>query len=223
MTSLPYWDSYVEMQIAPWFPLGVDYKPVSINLFHSGRLEKIAALALCLNSEFFFLISPKSGYAGNLLREGMFMPDKNPGVELGFTMLFGYSPAMEEIIALILKDQRDIAGGVSYCNLKNGRFVRETFKAIILVSGNPFFGEDEFLDRLGEVLEKNAPFGGNMAFFAETFGYRRFFIPYETDNPVRLGISRLLFEMEFEETRRLVGPSPEISFPVFLTIELVTR
>ena len=135
------------------------------------------------------------------------MPDKNPGVELGFTMLFGYSPAMEEIIALILKDQRDIAGGVSYCNLKNGRFVRETFKAIILVSGNPFFGEDEFLDRLGRFL-KERPFGVNMAFF-ETTGASS---TLRNRQPGKTGDQRF-FEMEFEETRRQA--SPEISFPVF--------
>ena len=56
--------------------------------------------------------------------------------------------------------------------------------------------------------------------FAEKFGYRRFFIPYETDNPVDLEISRLLYEMEFEETRKWVGPSPEVSFPPFLTLDL---
>jgi len=58
-----------------------------------------------------------------------------------------------------------------------------------------------------------------MPFFAEKFGYRRFFIPYETDNPVDLEISRLLHEMEFEETRKWVGPSPEVSFPPFLTLD----
>ncbi|MGI6782813.1 MAG: hypothetical protein ACOX5A_01190 [Aminivibrio sp.] len=222
MTSLPYWDSDVDMQIAPWFPLGVDYKPVSINLFHSGLLSKIAALALGLNSEFFCLASFKSGYVGTLLRDNMFIPGRLRRIELGFTMLFGYSSAMEEAILSLLEDHEDIEGGVSFCTLRDRNIIRECFKAIILVSGNPLFGEDEFLDKLGEALEKHAPPREDTAFFAETFGYRRFFIPYETDDPVRLEISRLLYEMEFEETRRWVGPSPEVSFPPFFTIELAS-
>lgn len=222
MTSLPYWDSDVDMQIAPWFPLGVDYKPVSVNLFHSGRLSKIAALALSLNSEFFCLTSLKSGYVGTLLRDNMFIPGRLRRIELGFTMLFGYSPAMEEALAPLLEEYGDIEGGVSFCTLRDRNIIRESFKAIILVSGNPLFSEDEFLDHLGEGLEKCVSSRESMAFFAETFGYRRFFIPYETDNPVDLEISRLLYEMEFEETRQWVGPSPEVSFPPFFTLELAT-
>ena len=54
-----------------------------------------------------------------------------------------------------------------------------------------------------------------LAFFAEQFGYRRFCMAYETDDPLQLRISRLLYEMEFAETRQMVGPSPEVSFPPF--------
>ncbi|HPF84331.1 hypothetical protein SDC9_47117 [bioreactor metagenome] len=220
MTSLPYWDSNVDMQIAPWFPLGVDYKPVSVNSHHSGRLSRIAALSMRLSSEFFCLTSLQSGYAGTLLRDSMFIPGKQRRIDFGFTMLFGYSAAMEEAVGALIESQGDIEGGVSFCTLWDRDIILESFKAIILVSGNPFFSEDEFLDRLGVALEKSVSTEANMPFFAEKFGYRRFFIPYETDNPVDLEISRLLYEMEFEETRKWVGPSPEVSFPPFLTLDL---
>ena len=120
----------------------------------------------------------------------------------------------------LIEPQGDVEGGVSFCTLWDRDIILESFKAIILVSGNPFFSEDDFLDRLGVILEKSASSHANMPFFAEKFGYRRFFIPYETDNPVDLEISRLLYEMEFEETRKWVGPSPEVSFPPFLTLDL---
>ncbi len=220
MTSLPYWDSNVDMEIAPWFPLGVDYKPVSVNSHHSGSLSRIAALSMCLNSEFYCLTSIQSGQAGTLLRDSMFIPGKHRRVELGFTMLFGYSSPMENAVSSLLYGQDELEGGVTFCTLWDREIILGSFKAIILVSGNPFFSEDDFLGRLEGTLEKIVPGGSNMPFFAEKFGYRRFFIPYETDNPVDLEISRLLYEMEFEETRKWVGPSPEVSFPPLITLKL---
>ena len=38
----------------------------------------------------------------------------------------------------------------------------------------------------------------------------------ETDDPLQLRIRQLLYEMEFAETRQMVGPSPESRFPQFL-------
>lgn len=223
MTSLPYWDTGVDMRIAPWFPLGVDYGPISVNHHHSGRLSSIAASALCLNSEFLCLTSLQSGYTGTLLRDNMFLPGKQNRIDFGFTMIFGYSPAMENAVASLMEGRDDIEGGVSFCTLWNGEFILESFKAIMLVSGNPFFGEDDFLEDLDGALEKvTVPSQANMPFFAEKFGYKRFFIPYETDDPVSLEISRLLHEMEFEETRKWVGPSPEISFPALLSLQIET-
>ena len=40
MTLLPYWDSNVDMEIAPWFPLRMDYEPVSVNAYHSRVLDR---------------------------------------------------------------------------------------------------------------------------------------------------------------------------------------
>jgi hypothetical protein len=119
-----------------------------------------------------------------------------------------------------MDEESDLEAGVSFCCLWDRDILLESFKAIILVSSNPFFDENEFLSRLAALLEKNTSSEANLPFFAEKFGYRRFFIPYETDNLVNLEISRLLFEMEFEETRKWVGPSPEVAFPPFLGISL---
>jgi hypothetical protein len=60
----------------------------------------------------------------------------------------------------------------------------------------------------------------SMTYFAEKFGYTRFFIPFETDNATNLQISRYLYEMEFDETRRSVGPSPEVSLPEVMGLML---
>ncbi len=221
MTPLPYWDSNVDMEIASWFPLRMDYEPVSVNAHHSRLLSDIAALSLRMNSEFFCLTSLQSGYVGTLLRDSMIDPGRLNRIELGFTMLFGYSTPMESLLSSLLDDESDVEAGVSFCCLWDRDIMLESFKAIVLVSSNPLFDEDEFLARLAALLEKNSvPSQANLPFFAEKFGYRRFFIPYETDNLVHLEISRLLYEMEFEETRKWVGPSPEVAFPPFLGINL---
>jgi hypothetical protein len=51
------------------------------------------------------------------------------------------------------------------------------------------------------------------SFFAEQFGYRRFSIPFETDDVTELSITKILFDFEFEATRNVVGPPPEVAFP----------
>jgi hypothetical protein len=99
-------------------------------------------------------------------------------------------------------------------------------KVIVLVSDSLLFREEDFLTDFGEMLEnemsggKEAKKTSNISYFAEKFGYRRFCIAYETDDLLQLRISKLLYEMEFPETRQMVGPSPEMTFPPFMGITL---
>ena len=220
MPPLPYWDSNVDMEVASWFPLRMDYKPVSINSHHSAVLSRIAALSLRMNSEFFCLTSLRSGYIGTLLRDSMIVPGRGGRIGLGFAMFFGYSAPMEELLSTLSEGEEDIEAGVSFCCLWDRDIMLESIKTIVLVSGDPLFDEESFLERLSTALEGRALAQASLPFFAEKFGYRRFFIPYETDDLVHLEISRLLFEIEFEETRKWVGPSPEVSFPPLFGIEL---
>ena len=94
-------------------------------------------------------------------------------------------------------------------------------KVIVLVSDSILFSEEDFLTEFEAMFEdeKNAE-GSNISYFAEKFGYRRFCMAYETDNLLQLRISKLLYEMELPETRQMVGPSPEMSFPPFFGINL---
>jgi hypothetical protein len=200
------------MEVAPWFPLGVDYNPVSVNLLFSADLERVAARALSLGSEFYCMSSLRSGNVGNLLRDSMFLPERDIRLDLGFTMVFGYSAEMERVAEDASGLCRSISAGVSSCRVWDRDIPREEFKAIIFVSPDPFFDEDAFLISFSELLEA-APRMKEIPFYAEHFGYLRFFIPFETDNLRDLQISRLLNDMEIEETRRSVGPSPEIRFP----------
>ncbi|MDR1740326.1 MAG: hypothetical protein LBR38_00545 [Synergistaceae bacterium] len=216
--GLRYWNSDIDLEIASWFPFGVDYKPVSINELHSLKLERIAARCLDAGSEFFFLSSMFSGCVGSLMRDNFFREGAAGGVNLGFMMLLGYSPKMEELLGRSLAGRRDVRAGVAFCSLRNKTLALENMKVIVLVSDSIIFGEEEFLTDFEAMFDGMAP--SCTSYFAEKFGYRRFHMAYETDDMTQLRIGRLLYEMEFPETRRMVGPSPEMPLPPFLRVSI---
>ena len=211
---LPYWNSDLDLEIASWFPFGVDYRPVSVHALDNLRLRKIAASCLDRESEFFFMSSPRMGCIGSLMRDNFYRVEPQGIVGLGFMMILGYSLRMERLISAGLGGSEDLSAGVAFCSLWNRGVLMENMKVIVLVSEGIFFDEEKFLEDFEAMLapQDGAP---DLAFFAERFGYRRFCMVYETDDPLQLRISKLLFEMEFAETRQMVGPSPEVSFPPF--------
>jgi hypothetical protein len=226
MLLLRYWNSDLDLEIASWFPFGVDYKPISINELHSLQLEKIAALCLEAGSEFFFISSMFSGCVGSLMRDNFYKVNTRSHVGLGFMMLLGYSQRMEKMLGRRISEHHDVRAGVAFCSLWNKTLFLENMKVIVLVSDSILFREEDFLTDFGTMLEEEmfkdeeAKRQSSIAYFAEKFGYRRFYIAYETDDLTQLRISKLLYEMEFPETRQMVGPSPEMTFPPFLGITL---
>ena len=218
---LPYWNSDLDLEIASWFPLGLDYQPVSANHFYSPQLRRIAAGCLERGSELFFMASPRMGCIGSLMRDNFYKAAPYGRVSLGFMMVLGYSSRMEILIGGELKSQEDagVSAGVAFCSLWNAGVLLGSMKVIALVSDEIIFDEEKFLDGFERTLSGPGERTG-LSYFAERFGYRRFCMPYETDDPLQLRISQLLYEMEFTETRQMVGPSPEVPFPPFLGITL---
>lgn len=212
--------------VAPWFPIGVDYKSVSINSLHSVRLKNVAALSLSVDSEFLFMSSVQSGYVGNFLRENSFTANSHIGLNLGFFLLLGYSQRIESVIEKMQKDKEyeAIKAGITWCAIRRRKMLLGNLKSIALVSEDILFDEENFLTNFEAVLSENISKGrgdSKIPYYAEKFGYRRFFIPYETDNLTDMNVSRLLIEMEFPETKQITGPSPEINFPFFIGAELI--
>ncbi|GHS96546.1 hypothetical protein AGMMS50276_15090 [Synergistales bacterium] len=221
---LRYWNSDLDLEVASWFPFGVDYKPVSINTMHSFQLENIASLCLETGSEFFFMSSMFSGCVGSLMRDNFYKDENKGSFSLGFMMLLGYSPQMEKILGQKISERQDVRAGVAFCSLWNKTLFLENMKVIVLVSESLFFSEDEFLADFESILEgevaddKGQSKHSSVSYFAEKFGYKRFYMAYETDDLLQIRISKLLYEMEFPETRMMVGPSPEMVFPPFLGV-----
>jgi len=212
--------------VAPWFPIGVDYKFVSINSLYSARLRNIAALSVVIDSEFLFMSSIHSGYVGSFLRENLFTTNARIGFNLGFVLLLGYSQRIESLIEKMQKNEESgaLKAGITWCAIRREGMLLGNLKSIALVSEDILFDEEVFLAHFETALSENIKKSGkksNIPYYAEKFGYRRFFIPYETDNITDMNVSRLLIEMEFPETKQATGPSPEINFPFFVGAELV--
>jgi hypothetical protein len=125
-------------------------------------------------------------------------------------MVFGYSRVMEALLHLVAKASLEVKAGVTICGVWDGEVLLDESKVIALVCDNPLFEEDKFLEALRDVMSKAGGEKRQASFYAERFGYRRFSIPYETDDVQQLAISQLLHDFEFEETRSIVGPRPEI-------------
>lgn len=217
MTLLPYWDRHVDLDMDSWAPYGVDFSPVSVNALHSEALHRIATRAFQLDSEFLCLRSLKSGQIGPLMRGGLLDPVR-AGIDLGFLMVFGYSKTMEALAHLVAEASKGLQAGLTLCGFWDRSILVDESKVIALASENPLFDEERFFAVFGDVLEKACGGTSDVAYFAERFGYRRFAIAYDTDDVTDLRITQILFDFEFDETRRIVGPVPELPFPPLVNL-----
>lgn len=220
---LPFWNSELYIDIASWFPFGKDFQPVSVNNFYDENLKSIADSCFEFESELFFMVSPLTGCIGNFTRDNFFRSGPDGYFNLGFMLLLGYSEYIERIVCAALgtlESGRELTAGIASCALWEKGVFTSKAKAIAIVSDEPFFECADFLKGFSEILKEARKYKieGGLSYFAEKFGYSRFFISWETDDPVKLKMSRLLSEFEFGETRQITGPSPEISFPPFLGV-----
>jgi hypothetical protein len=216
MSLLPYWDQNVDLDVVNWLPYCLDFNPVSVNGMHSETLRSIAALSLEMDSEFLYLRSMRSGCVGTLFRENLIDPGRDHRLSLGFSMVFGYSRLMEALLPLVSKGQpRSVGGGDPFAGSGTVEILPGRKQGYRPRQRKPRFCEEEkFLEALMEVMSKAGGEKRQASFYAERFGYRRFSIPYETDDVQQLAISQLLHDFEFEETRTIVGPRPEIPLSV---------
>lgn len=211
---LPYWDQNIELDIVPWIPYGKDYSPVTVNKLYSPLLANVAGLSFELQSEFLYLRSFQSGNVGTLARQNMIDPIRNRGIELGFTMVFSFSEAVEAAIIPLLCEFRGLKAGLTLCGIWSDDVLVDECKVVMLVCEDPFFDESKFFLALQKSFQLySGRKSSNLSFFAEKFGYRRFSISYETENLTQMQITQTLFDMELDATKELLGPAPEMKLP----------
>lgn len=218
---LPFWNSELYVEISSWFPFGKDYHPVSLNRFYDSNLRRISEASMDLGSEFFFMASPSTGCVGNLSRENFFKYNPDHVLNLGFLMTFGYSDMLERAIIAafgLLESSRGLFAGITSCSLWSRGIYEGTTKVIAIASNEPFYDCTEYLGGLAKLLEEAKDFtkAENISYYAEKFGYDRFFMRWENDNPFDLRISEILSEFETDTTREITGGSSVEEFPPFL-------
>ena len=218
---LPFWNSELQVEVSSWFPIGKDYQPVSVNRFHDNDLRNIARSCMDLDSEFFFMASPLTGCVGSLPRENFFRNQPDNSFNLGFLMTLGYSEKVEKAVILSLSltgEKSGLTAGITACTIWNHGIFEGTTKIIAIASDDPFYDCTMYLKILSRVLDDVRKFIGTpgQSYFAEKFGYDRFFMFWENDNPYDIAASRILSEMELDGTKEVVGGSPREEFPPFI-------
>ncbi len=219
---LPFWDSDLSIDLPSSFPFGKDYAPVWSNAVYNDGLGIIAKSCIECGSELFFMVSPLTGCIGSFTRENAFSFSQSLSLDLGFMLLLGYSHVMERIVFLALDvfdENHELKAGITNCHItKRGVFSGRT-RAIAIASLEPFFDPGKFLLDFALLLREISSVnnsGRALAFFAEKFGYTRFAFDWEIDSPEQLRIRKALYELKFDSTRDVTGPSPAIQFPPFL-------
>ncbi|MDR1514778.1 MAG: hypothetical protein LBS45_03710 [Synergistaceae bacterium] len=212
-TRLPYWDRNMDFDIETWVPYGCDFKPITINSLFSDALGKIAEMALRLESEFLYMDAGGGCPVGTLVPENLIRPRMGNSGRSSFAMVFSYSRGMEDVLFDLVREGAYFGAGITLCGIWRSSILVAEFKVLVVASESPLFDPDVFLDALCLALcaPKMPLCGDNVPYYAEKFGYRRVAIPYETDDMTQLQISHLLSCFEFDETRRFVGPIPELS------------
>ena len=211
MKGLPLWARNVNFEVPMWTPYGLDYKPVSFLGGTDELIRDIATYAMELDSELVYLRGMNYGEVGVVSYDKTIDPGRDMVFPLGFMMLFSYSRTMETFVSSLVKEFEDIKGWhMLFCELKD-RKMRLGSVRQCLISSDPFFDERTFLERFTRELENEVSTNetSSLSFYAERFGYRRFFIPYETDDLVELAILDICSKLEVEETKYILDlPKP---------------
>ena len=218
---LPFWNSELYVEISRCFPFGRDYHPVSLSRFHDETLRNISSACLDLGGEFFFMASPMTGCVGNLSRENFYKFSPDAMLNLGFIMTLGYSDELEKavIASLMLPEARlKLKAGITACSLWSRGIFEGITKVIAVAAEEPFFDSTDYLRGFADILEKFriGLKSANNSYYAEKFGYDRFFVRWEEDSPTDLAVSQAIADFEYDGTREIVGGTTSEDFPPFM-------
>jgi hypothetical protein len=203
----------MEFDIETWVPYRCDFNPIKTNHLFGDALGRIAKMAMMLESEFLYMEFGGACPMGALVPENIIRPHTTS--EGGnFAMVFSYSRGMERVLYELFQKSDVFGAGITLCGIWKSAILLEECKVLMVASGSPMFDVENFLDALDSALSTQDS-DANIPYFAEKFGYRRFAIPYETDNVIDLQITHMLSKFEFPETRCFVGPEPELSLENF--------
>lgn len=167
------------------------------------------------------MASPKTGCVGNLPRENFFRYQPDSAFSLGFLMILGYSEKVERAIILslgIVGAKAGLSAGITACSIWKRGIFEGTAKVIAIAGDDPFYDCSEYLRVLSRVMGDVSGFIGvpGQSYYAEKFGYDRFFMRWENDKPYDMAAAKIISEFELDGTREIVGGSSVEEFPPFM-------
>ena len=168
-----------------------------------------------------FMASPQTGCVGNLSRENFYKTSPDAIINLGFIMTLGYSDMLEKavIASLLIPEARlKLKAGITACSMWSRGIFEGITKVIAIAAEEPFFDSTDWLKGFADILEEFRKTQKNIcsSYFAEKFGYDRFFVRWENDSPTDLAVSQAITEFEYDGTRELVGGAASQDFPPFM-------
>lgn len=167
------------------------------------------------------MASPLTGCVGNLPRENFFRYQADSSFSLGFLLILGYSEKVERAVILslgITGPKSGLSAGITACSIWSRGIFKGTTKVIAVAGDDPFYDCTDYLKTLSRVLNdvKNVIGTPGQSYYAEKFGYDRFFMSWENDSPYDISASRVISEFELDGTREIVGGSSTEDFPPFM-------
>jgi len=201
----------MEFDIETWVPYRCDFKPITTNFLFSDILGDIAALAMMMESELLYMWNDEDCPVGTLVPENLMRQNADSQEHRGFAIVFAYSGQMERVLYGLEGSGEIFGAGITNCGIWRSSILIDECKVLVAASVNPMFDPEAFLSSLKAELGRNNSSGRSVPYFAEKFGFRRFSIPYETDNVTDIQISNVLMAFELDETRRFIGMPTELS------------
>ncbi|MBQ7216770.1 MAG: hypothetical protein IJS39_12400, partial [Synergistaceae bacterium] len=91
-------------------------------------------------------------------------------------------------------------------------------KVIAVAADEPFYDSTDYLKGFAGILEDFGKIlkSENNAYYAEKFGYDRFFVAWEDENPIDIAVSRTMAEFELDGTKEIAGGGVNEDFPAFM-------
>ena len=162
-----------------------------------------------------------TGCVGNLSRENFYKFSPDAVLNLGFIMTLGYSDLLERAVigSLVLPEARmKLKAGIAACSLWSRGIFEGMTKVIAVAADEPFFDSTGYLKAFAGFLDemRHAKGSPNSSYYAEKFGYDRFFVQWETDNPTDIAVSQAIADFEYDSTRDIVGGGTTDEFPPFM-------
>ena len=136
-------------------------------------------------------------------------------------MILGYSEKIEKAVIAslrLMEEKSGLSAGITSCSIWSHGIFEGNTKVIAIAGDDPLFDGSNYLYLFARLLIDVKKYFGTpgQSYYAEKFGYERFFMSWENDSPYDMAASSTIAEFELDTTRDIVGGSSREDFPPFM-------